>query len=82
MFKPYMIPAIAKTHELITSHAKISFIDTHGNLSTGHFRGYSNSDGSLEDSTVRVLIDLHEVEYPFSGLVELAHNGMLGKFRG
>lgn len=82
MFKPYMIPAIAKTHELIANHDKFIFVDTLGNETVGHFRGYASSDGSLEDATVRVASGIIEAEYEFSFLVDLTHQGMLGKFRG
>lgn len=81
MFKPHMIPAIAKTHDLIVGHAKFIFIDTLGNETIGHFRGYSYYDGSLEDCIVRVAVGIIEAEYEFSFLVDLTHQGMLGKFR-
>lgn len=81
MFKPHMIPAIAKTHELIVNHDKFIFVDTLGNETVGHFRGYSYSDGSLEDATVRVASGFLEAEYTFSFLVDLTHQGMLAKFR-
>lgn len=81
MFKPHMIPAIAKTHELIANHDKFIFVDTLGNETIGHFRGYANSDGTLEDATVRVASGFLEAEYTFSFLVDLTHQGMLAKFR-
>ena len=79
MFKPHMIPAIAKTHELIVNHNKFIFVDTLGNETVGHFRGYANSDGSLEDSTVRVTQGISDHEYRLSFLVDLVHQGMLAK---
>ena len=81
MFKPYMIPALGKTHDLIVGHNKFIFVDTLGNETVGHFRGYANSDGSLEDATVRVTSGIVEAEYTLSFLVDLVHQGLLGKFR-
>lgn len=81
MFKPHMIPAIGKTHDLIVGHNKFIFVDTLGNETVGHFRGYASSDGSLEDATVRVASGIVEAEYTFSFLVDLTHQGMLAKFR-
>lgn len=81
MFKPHMIPAIAKTHELIANHSKFIFVDTLGNETVGHFRGYSFEGETLEDATVRVASGIVEAEYTFSFLVGLTHQGMLGKFR-
>lgn len=79
MFKPYMIPAIAKLDELINSHAKVRFIDKEYNEKEVHLRGYANSDGRLEDVTVRVTDMFCETEYDFEYFVELVLLGQLAK---
>ena len=79
MFKPYMIPAIAKLDALITSHAKVRFIDKEYNEKEVHLRGYANSDGRLEEATVRVADMICEAEYEFEYLVELTLLGQLAK---
>ena len=81
MFQPHEIPALAKTHELISNHERVDFATPDGRIWSAHLRGYGFITEDLSCAEVVVSDDFCENKFSLGFLVSLVSQGLMAKHR-